>query len=124
MGADRVITRWRGAGMILAAALVVSLAGCGNAGSPARAARAAGPEAGPGGSLHAGQTGPRSAVPWARVGPGWVLGQYWPGRFGGTAKPVAAAVTLYLIDPAGGRYRRFLRVMIIACSRDRAVALG
>jgi hypothetical protein len=35
--------------MILAAALVVSLAGCGNAGSPARAA-------GPGGSLHAGQT--------------------------------------------------------------------
>lgn len=90
--------------MILAAALVLSLAGCGSPGSPARAA---GPGTGPGGSLAAGQTGPRSAVPWARVGPGWVLAQYWPGRFEGMAKPVAAAATLYLIDPAGGRYRLY-----------------
>lgn len=90
--------------MILAAALVLSLAGCGSAGSPARAA---GPGTGPGGSLAAGQTGSRSAVPWARVGPGWVLAQYWPGRFGGMAKPEAATATLYLIDPSGGRYRLY-----------------
>ena len=69
--------------MILAAVLVLSPTGCGSAGSPARAA---GPGTGPGGSLAAGQKGPRLAVPWARVGPGWVLAQYWPGRFGGMAK--------------------------------------
>jgi hypothetical protein len=101
MGAARIITGWRGTGMVLAAALALNLAaGCGSAGSPARAAD-------PGGGLAAGRTGARSAVPWARVGPGWVLAQYWPGRFGGMAEPEAAAATLYLIDPAGGRYRLY-----------------
>ena len=101
MDAARIVGGWRGTGMVLAAALALSLAaGCGSAGSPARAP-------GPGGSLAAGRTGPRSAVPWARVGLGWVLAQYWPGRFGGMAKPEAAAATLYLIDPAGGRYRLY-----------------
>jgi hypothetical protein len=36
---------------------------------------------------------------------GWVLAEYWPGRSAGVAKPVAAAATLYLIAPAGGRYQ-------------------
>jgi hypothetical protein len=45
-----------------------------------------------------------AGVPWARVGPGWVLAEYWPARelSGGQVK--AAAPTLYLIDPAGLRY--------------------
>jgi TolB protein len=53
----------------------------------------------------AGQVSPRAAVPWRRVGPGWVLTQYWPGRFGFVKKAVAAPVTLYLISPAGRRYQ-------------------
>jgi hypothetical protein len=57
--------------------------------------------------LGAGQVGPRSAVPWRRVGPGWVLADYWNGRFAEAGKPVAAAATLYLVDPAGGRYQLY-----------------
>jgi TolB protein len=48
--------------------------------------------------------GSRAAVPWGRVGPGWALAEFWPGRFGDEGTPRAAAATLYLIDPAGGRY--------------------
>jgi hypothetical protein len=48
---------------------------------------------------------PRPSVPWARVGPGWVLAQYWPGRFSYAGKAIAAPVTLYLISPAGHRYQ-------------------
>ena len=47
---------------------------------------------------------PRPAVPWARVGPGWVLAQYWPGRFSYAGQAIAAPVTLYLISPSGHRY--------------------
>jgi hypothetical protein len=47
---------------------------------------------------------PRSAVPWRRVGPGWGLAQYWPGRFYYQSRPKAAPVSLYLISPAGHRY--------------------
>jgi hypothetical protein len=50
-------------------------------------------------------------VSWARArrcrGGGWVLAEYWPGRFAFQGTPVAAAATLYLIDPAGGRYRLY-----------------
>jgi TolB protein len=61
----------------------------------------------PGASLAAGQVAQRAAVPWRRVGPGWVLAEYWPGRFALEGKPKAAAATVYLIDPAGGRYRLY-----------------
>src|SRR6266436_2227985 len=54
--------------------------------------------------LHAGQTGPRSAVPWKQVGPGWVLSVYWPGKADIFRKPAAAVPVLYLFNPAGGRY--------------------
>jgi TolB protein len=53
------------------------------------------------------QAQPRAAVPWHRVGPGWVLAEYWPGRFAENGKPKAAAATLYLISPAGVKYRLF-----------------
>jgi TolB protein len=49
----------------------------------------------------------RAAVPWKRVGPGWVLAEYWPGRFPENGAAKAAPATLYLISPGGTRYRLF-----------------
>jgi len=46
--------------------------------------------------LPAGQTGVRADVPWSKVGTGWRLVQ--PSDVNGTS------TTLYLYDPAGGRY--------------------
>ena len=54
-------------------------------------------------TVAAGQTGSRSQVPWNLVGPGWVLAQY---EGAGTA-PHDTATTIYLIDPAGGRYQLY-----------------
>jgi hypothetical protein len=55
---------------------------------------------------------PLGAVPWSQVGPGWVLATWSPvsGRRPGESGPPGepgyqtAATTLYLVDPAGGRY--------------------
>lgn len=55
---------------------------------------------------------PLAAIPWSQVGPGWVLVMWSPisGRRPGEAappgepSPETAATTLYLVDPAGGRY--------------------
>jgi hypothetical protein len=55
---------------------------------------------------------PLGAVPWPQVGPGWVLATWSPisGRHPGETPPPGepayetAATTLYLVDPAGGRY--------------------
>ena len=55
---------------------------------------------------------PLAAVPWSQVGPGWVLATWSPvsGRRPGETAPSGepayqtAATTLYLVDPAGGRY--------------------
>ena len=94
----------RGRNTALAAALAVSLTAGG--GGVAVAAGAGGQAAGYGrsASLAAGQVGSRSAVPWRRVGAGWVLAEYWPGQFAYQGTPVAAAAALDLMDPAGGRY--------------------
>jgi hypothetical protein len=85
-----------------AAGLVAAGGGVASAADAAHLARA-----GSAAVLGAGQVGPRSAVPWRRVGPGWVLADYWNGRFAEAGKPVAAAATLYLVDPAGGRYQLY-----------------
>jgi hypothetical protein len=54
--------------------------------------------------LPAGQVGSRAQVPWSRVGPGWALAEY-SATTGGEGVPVrSGADTLYLVDPAGGRY--------------------
>jgi len=53
-----------------------------------------------------------NTIPWAQVGPGWLLATWSqvPGRSGGgelqpgQATPETATTTLYLVDPAGGRY--------------------
>jgi hypothetical protein len=46
---------------------------------------------------------PRNRIPWDQVGPGWVLSTWsqTPDSSGGFSK---RPVTLYLFDPAGGRY--------------------
>src|SRR5215469_15188091 len=49
-------------------------------------------------ALAAGKQGSRQQVPWAQVGPGWILAEWSPGWNG------SAAISLFLIDPAGGRY--------------------
>ncbi len=84
------------AAMTLAAGLALggtAVATAGVHGQHAQAARMAG----------AGRTASRAAVPWSQVGPGWTLVTYT------TATPYAAgpgagATTLYLVDPAGGKY--------------------
>ncbi len=53
-----------------------------------------------------------AAIPWARVGPGWMLATWSPvsGTSPGEDQPPneptrdGATTTLYLVDPAGGRY--------------------
>jgi TolB protein len=55
---------------------------------------------------------PIGAVPWSQVGPGWLLATWSPApghRHGQTPPPgeptlETATTTLYLVDPAGGRY--------------------
>jgi TolB protein len=55
---------------------------------------------------------PLGAIPWSRVGPGWVLAMWSPvpGLGAGEQPPPGtptyqtATTTLYLVDPAGGRY--------------------
>jgi hypothetical protein len=50
-----------------------------------------------------GRTASRRAVPWKSVGPGWALVTYTTATpF--AARPKAGATTLYLVDPAGGKY--------------------
>jgi hypothetical protein len=85
---------------LAATAVAVALA------APAMAApagRTLGQSARPAQMVPAGQTAGRSAVPWRKVGAGWSLVTYT------TATPFAArprpgATTLYLVDPAGGKY--------------------
>jgi hypothetical protein len=53
---------------------------------------------------------PASQIPWNQVGPGWILATWNPtpglnpGQTPPGGQPTAAPVTLYLLDPAGGRY--------------------
>lgn len=92
--------------VFLIAALVAAVAGCGSGATgrsgtetpladSSRSASRPSPSATP--ALAAGQQGSRQQIPWAQVGPGWFLAEWSP--------PVAPApTTLFLIDPAGGRY--------------------
>jgi hypothetical protein len=54
--------------------------------------------------LGAGQTGTRTAVPWTKVGPGWALAMFSRSTGGEGTRPTIGSATLYLVDPAGGRY--------------------
>jgi hypothetical protein len=88
-------------GLILPVAISIAAAMGGVSGAAGVTSRPATSAAG----ARAAQVSPRSAVPWRRVGPGWVLTEYWPGRFDFVKKAIAAPVTLYLISPSGHRYQ-------------------
>ena len=62
-----------------------------------------GQHARPAGMAGAGRTASRAAVPWSQVGPGWTLVTYTTATLY-AARPGAGATTLYLVDPAGGKY--------------------
>jgi hypothetical protein len=53
--------------------------------------------AGPGKSLRHGEEGSRADVPWRSVGRGWMVAEWADAKSGG--------VTVYLVNPVGGRYR-------------------
>jgi hypothetical protein len=46
---------------------------------------------------------PGSQIPWDQVGPGWILST-WSQTPDASGDPLKGPVTLYLFDPAGGRY--------------------
>jgi hypothetical protein len=86
---------------VVGAAAVVAVAGSGSA---IAAAAHTGGAAGPAAELGAGQVGSRASVPWSRIGPGWALAEYSTGSGGDGFAVKPGADTLYLVDPAGGRY--------------------
>lgn len=92
-------TRARRAALAAALATAVVAAVAGTAAATAR----------PTGSqieLGAGHAGTAAQVPWTTVGPGWELVQYdSTTNTVGHIKP--GALTLFLVDPAGGRYRMY-----------------
>ena len=87
--------------------------------------------------LAAGEETGRDAVPWSEVGPGWFVAIWAPGGVRAditTTTPPAASIdagreaTLFLVDPAGGRYRLMsggdLAVgQVVSWSGDRTHAL-
>ncbi len=95
------------AAAVLVALGVAGVAGVGASASPDAVAAhplAASP-------LPSGAEGLVGAIPWSRVGPGWLLGLWGPspGRAAGpTPKgqlaPEKETTRLYLVDPVGGRY--------------------
>jgi hypothetical protein len=84
-------------------AAVVMVAGCSSAtdstaghGTSSSPVSSASPPAEP--AAH-GVEAPIGAIPWPRVGPGWLLSTWSPD----SGRPTTTT-TLYLVDPAGGRY--------------------
>jgi TolB protein len=57
--------------------------------------------------LAAGQAGSPAQVPWGKVGPGWTLAMFSASQGGEGVRPKSGPATLYLVDPAGGRYSLF-----------------
>jgi Tol biopolymer transport system component len=80
---------WRSRVGVLVAAAVLA-AGCSS--TPATSPTVAQPAA------H-GVEAPIGSVPWSQVGPGWLLATWSP-----AADQGPSTTTLYLVDPAGGRY--------------------
>jgi TolB protein len=54
-------------------------------------------------ALPAGQQAGAASIPWAQVGPGWLLSEWAPVAPSETSGPARRSV-LYLVDPRGGRY--------------------
>jgi hypothetical protein len=99
MGMESAIGNWKRRGVVGAAALAI--AGVAVAMTvPATAAQTVAADR----MLAAGQAGSRAQVPWGKVGPGWSLAMYSASQGGEGVRPKAGPSTLYLVDPAGGRY--------------------
>ncbi|WP_231986255.1 hypothetical protein [Mycobacterium sp. E2479] len=89
-------------------ALAISMLAAGMASSPTAHAE---PDNAPAVAAH-GVEAPLESVPWSYVGPGWMLAMWSPvpGLHPGEVPPPGsptwetATTTLYLVDPAGGRY--------------------
>jgi hypothetical protein len=102
----------------IAALAAVMVAGCSSStGSTAAHDRSGSPTSSTSTSATAapaahGVEAPIETVPWPRVGPGWMLATWSPVSGGSPGEPPApgepspgtATTTLYLVDPAGGRY--------------------
>jgi hypothetical protein len=58
-------------------------------------------------SLTSVHSGTRAQVPWRSVGPGWALAAYSASTPPGVVPRRAGPTTLYLISPAGARYRLY-----------------
>jgi hypothetical protein len=88
-----------GALVIISAAVLVACSGSPTAAPSARRALPA-----------LGVELPASEIPWDQVGPGWILATSIltpdpdPGQAPSDGQPGGAPVTLYLLDPVGGRY--------------------
>jgi hypothetical protein len=107
---------WRNLAPAVALAGVL-VAGCSSATSPDAAHGVSGSATAPspaavGQAAAHGVEAAIGTVPWSQVGPGWMLATWSPapgGRPGaplpaGSPTPETATTTLYLVDPAGGRY--------------------
>lgn len=104
-GAARGRRRWLGpfvaaaAAAALAVGVVAITHATGRHGKPLPAAATLSPvrlPSGPGKPLRHGEVGQRSDVPWRSVGRGWTVAEW--GNSG------SSAVTVYLVNPVGGRY--------------------
>jgi hypothetical protein len=92
------LTRTRGRRWALTAALAIVAAGAGLIAVPLTAS------ASPKAELGVGQVGTRAEIPWRSIGPGWALAVFSASSGGEGLPAKAGPSTLYLVDPAGGRY--------------------
>jgi TolB protein len=95
--------------MAIAALAAVMVAGCSSStDSTAGHGASSHPTSPPAEPAAHGVEEPIGAVPWSRVGPGWLLATWSPVTGGppapGEPTEATATTTLYLVDPAGGRY--------------------
>src|SRR5215469_1766433 len=99
---ESAVGNWARRGVVAAAALAI--AGTGVALTvPATAAQTVAADR----VLRAGQAGSPAQVPWRNVGPGWTLAMYSASQGGEGVHPRSGPSTLYLVNPAGGRYSLF-----------------
>lgn len=99
------------AGIAVAALLVAGIAYLAASSGPAKTAAQQGSTTKPAGKssphmLAAGKTGPRSAVPWSLIGPGWAIAELSTAPAGTNGNATGSGTyTTYLVDPEGGKYQ-------------------
>ena len=99
---ESVVGKWARRGVVAAAAAAIAATGVALT-VPATAAQNVAADR----VLGAGQAGSLAQVPWRKVGPGWTLAMYSASQGGEGVRPANGPSTLYLVNPAGGRYSLF-----------------